>query len=107
MPAMRCQESLKIRVVRYAALGANLLYFLSAPLIKLAMGTDPLEPRELELRRKAAVEYLGQTIFTDREHGARIAARVLAATPMPETVAIIRRYPSPSNKNPQEPSLKK
>jgi TetR/AcrR family transcriptional regulator len=74
--------------MRYAALGANLLYYLSAPLIKLAMGTDPLEPRELELRRKAAIEYLGQTIFADREHGARVAARVLATTPMPEISAI-------------------
>jgi TetR/AcrR family transcriptional regulator len=74
--------------MRYAALGANLLYYLSAPLIKLAMGTDPLEPRELELRRKAAIEYLGQTIFTDREHGARVAGRVLATTPMPEITAI-------------------
>jgi TetR/AcrR family transcriptional regulator len=74
--------------MRYAALGANLLYYLSAPLIRLAMGTDPLEPRELQLRRKAAVEYLGQTIFTDREHGARVAARVLAATPMPATSTI-------------------
>jgi TetR/AcrR family transcriptional regulator len=73
--------------MRYAALGANLLYYLSAPLIKLAMGTDPLEPRELELRRKAAVEYLGQTIFTNREDGARVAARVLGRTPMPERCA--------------------
>ncbi len=74
--------------MRYAALGANLLYYLSAPLIKLAMGTDPLEPRELELRRKTAVEYLGQTIFLDREHGTRVAARVLAAMPMPAISAI-------------------
>jgi TetR/AcrR family transcriptional regulator len=70
--------------MRYAALGANLNYYLSAPLTKLAMGTDPLEPRELKLRRQSAVEYLGQTIFIDREHGARVAARVLARTPMPK-----------------------
>jgi TetR/AcrR family transcriptional regulator len=93
--------------MRYAALGANLLYYLSAPLIKLAMGTDPLEPRELELRRKAAVEYLGQTIFTDREHGARVAARVLAATPMPEIKAIKIESNPPCNKELHEPSLKK
>jgi TetR/AcrR family transcriptional regulator len=93
--------------MRYAALGANLLYFLSAPLIKLAMGTDPLEPRELELRRKAAVEYLGQTIFTDRQHGACIAARVLARTPMPAIRANDSK-PLPScNINRHEPSLKK
>jgi TetR/AcrR family transcriptional regulator len=71
--------------MRYAALGANIFYFLTAPLTKLAFGMDPLERSELQRRRKAAVEYLGQTIFVDREHGARVAARVLAATPMPET----------------------
>ena len=72
--------------MRYAALGANVFYFLSAPLTRLAFGTDPLERGELEHRRKAAIEYLGQTIFVDREHGARVAARVLADTPMPQDI---------------------
>jgi TetR/AcrR family transcriptional regulator len=93
--------------MRYAALGANLLYYLSAPLIKLAMGTDPLEPRELQLRRKAAVEYLGQTIFTDRRHGAHVAACVLAATPMPEGSATGNHALSICNIQPHDPSLKK
>jgi len=93
--------------MRYAALGANLLYFLSAPLIKLAMGTDPLEPRELEMRRKAAVEYLGQTIFTDRKHGAEVATRVLANTPMPKVTATGNTALSICNNNPLETSLNK
>jgi hypothetical protein len=74
--------------IMYAALGANVFYFLSAPLMRIILGTDPLEPGALDIRRKAAIEYLGQTIFIDREHGARVAARVLAATPMPETGGI-------------------
>ena len=74
--------------IRYAALGANVFYFLSAPLTRLAFGVDSLERCALELRRKAAIEYLGQTIFIDREHGARVAARVLAAAPMPASNAI-------------------
>jgi TetR/AcrR family transcriptional regulator len=69
----------------YAALGANVFYFLSAPVMGLLMGMNPFAPDELEHRRKVAVEYLGQTIFADREHGARVAARVLTATPMPRT----------------------
>ena len=69
--------------IRYAALGANVFYFLSAPLTQLAFGVDPMQKGELAIRRKAAIEYLGQTIFVDREHGARVAKRVLAATPMP------------------------
>jgi len=68
----------------YAAFGANVFYFLSGPVMGLLMEFDPFEPGALEFRRKAAVEYLGQTIFVDREHGAEVAARVLAAVPMPE-----------------------
>jgi TetR/AcrR family transcriptional regulator len=69
--------------IMYAALGANAFYFLSAPVMGMLMGTNPFERSALEHRRKVAIEYLGQTVFTDRAHGARVAARVLASTPMP------------------------
>jgi TetR/AcrR family transcriptional regulator len=69
--------------IRYAALGANVFYFLSAPLTRLAFGTDQLARGELARRRKAAMEFLGQAIFTNRKHGARVAARVLESTSMP------------------------
>jgi TetR/AcrR family transcriptional regulator len=72
--------------ILYAGIGANVFYFLSAPLIGLALGFDAMERGELERRRKAAIEFLGQAIFIDREHGARVAARVLAAVPMPEHI---------------------
>jgi TetR/AcrR family transcriptional regulator len=72
----------------YAALGANVFYYLFAPLMGLALGFEPLMRSALEFRRKAAIEYLGQAIFVDREHGAQAAARVLATTPMPESNAI-------------------
>ena len=71
--------------MRYATLGANVFYFLTAPMTRLAFGADPLERGALQQRRRKAVEYLGQAVFVDREHGARVAARVLAATPMPES----------------------
>jgi TetR/AcrR family transcriptional regulator len=70
----------------YAGLGANVFYFLSAPLTMLAQGYDPLTSTALAFRRKVAIEYLGQTIFVDRAHGAIVAARVLAATPMPDHI---------------------
>lgn len=79
--------------MRYAALGANIFYFLSAPLTRLAFGIEPLERGELERRRKAAIELLGQAIFIDREYGARVAARVLAAAPMPEYGGITPQPP--------------
>jgi len=72
--------------MRHAALGANILYFLTAPLSQLVYGTDPMERGALAFRRQAAIEFLGQAIFVDREHGARVAAKVLAATPMPDLV---------------------
>ena len=71
--------------IMYAALGANVFYFLSAPVMGLMTGRNLLERGEMELRRKAAIEYLGMAIFTDRQHGAEVAARVLASSPMPES----------------------
>jgi TetR/AcrR family transcriptional regulator len=70
--------------IRNAALGANVLYFLSAPLMHLVLGMDLLTWEALEFRRQAAIEFLGQAIFVDREHGARAAARALAEMPMPK-----------------------
>jgi TetR/AcrR family transcriptional regulator len=67
----------------YSALGANVFYFLSGPVMGMTLGLDPFEPKALKARRKAAVEYLGQAVFCDRKHGARVAGRVLASTPMP------------------------
>ncbi len=69
--------------IRYAALGANVFYFLSAPLMRLIQGVDPLQAAALKHRRKAAIEFLGQAIFIDRQHGAQAAARVLGEAPMP------------------------
>ncbi len=69
--------------IMYAALGANVFYFLSAPVMQLMTGSNPLERSAMEFRRKAAIEYLGFAIFTDRQHGAEVAARVLASSPMP------------------------
>jgi hypothetical protein len=57
-------------------------------LVRLAFGFEPLSRSELEQRRKKAIEFIGQAIFMDREQGARVAAKVLAETPMPETGGI-------------------
>jgi TetR/AcrR family transcriptional regulator len=71
--------------VMYAALGPNVFYFLSAPMIRMiGVETDPVGPSALEFRRKAAIEYLGRSLFVDRDYGAAVAARVLESTPMPE-----------------------
>ncbi|MFP5227420.1 MAG: TetR/AcrR family transcriptional regulator [Acidobacteriota bacterium] len=65
----------------YSALGANVFYFLSAPMVHLVGAFDPKEPGAVATRRRTAIEYLGHAIFTDRKHGARLAKTVLATTP--------------------------
>jgi len=69
--------------VVYAALGANVFYFLSAPVVGIMSDTNPLTREAMEFRRKMSVEFLGASLFTDRKHGAEVAARVLASPPMP------------------------
>lgn len=71
----------------YAALGANVFCFLSAPMMRLMGAGDPLEPAAMAARRSAAIEFLGQSIFVDRRHGARLAKRVLAEMPMPGSLS--------------------
>jgi TetR/AcrR family transcriptional regulator len=80
--------------ILYAALGANVFYFLSAPLMQIIQGSDPLEGSALEFRRTSAILYLGLSIFTNRKHGVRVANRVLAATPMPANGGMLPR-PAP------------
>ena len=66
-----------------STLGANVFYFLSAPIFRKIMPVDPLDTEVLKQRRRSIVEFLGQAIFMDRQRGAHLAAQVLADTPMP------------------------
>jgi TetR/AcrR family transcriptional regulator len=70
--------------IHLASLGGNVLYFLSAPVWRLVFGEEPMTKNALVARRKAIVDFLGQAIFRDRQHGAEVAARVYADSPMPE-----------------------
>ena len=70
--------------VVYSALGANVLYFLSAPMMSLILPFDPMTPAAIESRRRAAAQFLGTALFADRAHGARLAKRVLVEMPMPK-----------------------
>jgi TetR/AcrR family transcriptional regulator len=67
-----------------AALGANVFYFLGAGMWREILDFQPFAPMVLEERRKVLLAYLSQAIFQDRAHGATLAAKVLADTPMPE-----------------------
>jgi TetR/AcrR family transcriptional regulator len=67
-----------------AALGANVFYFLSAPVWKILLNFDPFSAKELKARRVALVTFLGQAIFIDRKRGAKVAEQVLKDMPAPE-----------------------
>lgn len=69
--------------IHLASLGANVMYFVSAPVWRIVFGDDPLDLKAIAERRKALLNFLGQAIFTDRQHGAELAAKVYADTPMP------------------------
>jgi TetR/AcrR family transcriptional regulator len=51
---------------------------------RMLLPFEPFAPEVLAARRRAVVEFLGQAVFMDRAHGAELAARVMADTPMPE-----------------------
>jgi TetR/AcrR family transcriptional regulator len=70
--------------VVYSVLGANVLFFLSAPMMRRLLPFDPFRPAAIESRRTAAVEFLGNALFVDRAHGAKLAQRVLAEMPVPK-----------------------
>jgi TetR/AcrR family transcriptional regulator len=70
--------------VLYSIFGANVFYFMSAPMMQALIPLEPLDVEGLRSRRKAVAEFLGRALFTDRAHGTKLAARVLEAMPMPE-----------------------
>jgi TetR/AcrR family transcriptional regulator len=70
-----------------SSLGANVFYFLSAPVWRMILERDPFERGELQGRRWGLLEFLGWAIFRNREHGLELASKIFADTPMPEVPA--------------------
>jgi TetR/AcrR family transcriptional regulator len=70
--------------IHLASLGANVFYFLAAPIWRMLLAEEPFSLEALAQRRKTLVEFLGQALFIDRQRGAALAARIVADTPMPE-----------------------
>ena len=73
--------------IHLCALGANVFYFLAAPVWRLLMEFEPFAPEVLAARRRAMVEFLGKAVFVDRARGAEVAAKVLSDSPMPQLPA--------------------
>ena len=70
-----------------SALGANVFYFLVAPVWRMLLPFEPFAPEVLAERRRAVVRFLGQAVFVDRAHGAELAEKVIADSPLPEMSA--------------------
>jgi TetR/AcrR family transcriptional regulator len=70
--------------VMYSMFGANVFYFLSAPMMQPVLPFNPFDIDALQARREAAVLFLANALFTDRARGTRLARRVLADMPMPQ-----------------------
>jgi TetR/AcrR family transcriptional regulator len=67
-----------------SALGSNVFYFLSAPILRHILPFEPFDQEALRARRVALVEFLGKAIFVDRQRGTELAAKVLGDMAMPE-----------------------
>jgi TetR/AcrR family transcriptional regulator len=70
--------------IMYSIFGANVFYFMSAPMVRLALPYDPFDPEALRARREASVRFLGSSLFVNRSYGNRLARKVLKAVPMPQ-----------------------
>lgn len=70
--------------IHLATLGANVFYFLSAPVWRILQEGEPFSEGKLRERRTAVVQFLGQALFQDRQRGTDLAAKVLGDSPMPE-----------------------
>jgi TetR/AcrR family transcriptional regulator len=81
--------------VIYSMFGANVFYFLSAPLMQIALPFKPFDINSLKTRRIVAVQFLGNALFTDRVRGVKLANRILADMPMPQVkkFQLWRKYP--------------
>jgi len=80
-------------------LGANVFYFLSAPVWRMLLDVDPFSAPALKQRRVALVQFLGQAVFSDRKRGARLAEKVLKDMPAPAMRDLgLRRYGETTSK---------
>ncbi len=80
--------------VIYAVLGSNVFYFMSAPMMRRVADFDPLNRRGILRRRKAAILFLGASLFTDRQRGEQLARQVLSDTPSPALDRTWEPHPS-------------
>jgi TetR/AcrR family transcriptional regulator len=70
-----------------ALTGANVFYFISAPVFREISGKDPRDPAALARQRIALMDYAASTLFSDPERGRLLAQRIQSHPPGPRTAA--------------------
>ena len=60
-------------------LGMNVFYFNSAPIMRMIRGVDPFSPECIHRHIATALDFIGAAMFTDREHGIRLAKKIAGA----------------------------
>jgi TetR/AcrR family transcriptional regulator len=67
-----------------AICGANVFFFINAPVISYVLECDTLSPESIKAQRKTVAEFVGCLFFSDSAHGLKIAKRVLTQMPAPQ-----------------------
>ncbi len=61
-------------------LGMNVFYFNSAAIMRIVSGVDPFSPEGIRGHIAMALDFVGAALFTDREHGIKLAKKIASAS---------------------------
>lgn len=64
-----------------SAVGTIVHYFAIAPLLRKFRPVDPFSPEALQQRRAAVLDFAAAALFTDRDAGVKLAAKIAATKP--------------------------
>lgn len=62
-----------------AMLATNVFYFLSAPIMRMMRGVNPFSPECIRGHIANSLDFIGASLFTDRDSGIRLAKKISAA----------------------------
>jgi TetR/AcrR family transcriptional regulator len=59
-------------------LGMNVFYFISAPMMRMVHGVNPFSPECIRRHVATSLDFIGASLFTDRDYGIKLAKRIAA-----------------------------
>jgi TetR/AcrR family transcriptional regulator len=60
-------------------LGMNVFYFTSAPIMRMVRGIDPFSPECIRGHIATSLDFIGASLFRDRDYGIRLAKKIADA----------------------------